>query len=153
VNPEALVNNLQKQAALGGDKGREAKQLLGYLGNENRGWTVTTGMHQGGLGGAAGPADPNHHITTSTGHHVQFNDNMHLQKITEPGFDPPGPVRRESTNTQNELNRLKNDHGLTDKQGLDVHRRDRRNESEQQAVDRVRAGGHPRANDYGERRR
>ena len=152
VSPEALVNNLQRQAAKGGDLGREAKQMLGYLGNENRGWTVTAGMHQGGIGGAAGGADPNHHVTTSTGHHIQFNDSMEMKKITGPGFDPPGPARVQPSNTQQELNRLKNDHGLNDKQALQVHTRDRGNENEQQAVDRVRTGAPSRANDYVGRR-
>ena len=77
---------------------------------------------------------------------------MHLQKITGPGFDPPGPARAQPSNTQQELNRLKNDYGLNDKQALQVHTRDRGNENEQQAVDRVRKGAPSMANDYVGRR-
>ena len=124
--------------------------MLGYLGN--RAWTVTAGMHQGGIGGAAGAADQNHHVTTSTGHHIQFNNRMHLQKITGPGFSAPGPLRQEPSDYQRALDHLKSTYRLDNKQAMEVHRRDPR-ESEQEAVDRVRAGLPSKINDFGGGRR
>jgi hypothetical protein len=145
ISPEKLVGALQKSAAYGGDTGSESKQLLGQLANGG-GWNISAGIHEGGLGGAAGGADPNKHITLSTGHHVQLNDKGELKKITGPGFSRPGPAPKTTSNTQAELNRLKDTHGLNDKQALAVSRRDPR-ESEQAAADRVKAGKNSDIND------
>jgi hypothetical protein len=138
ISPEKLVGALQKSASYGGDTGSESKQLLGQLANGGA-WNISAGIHEGGLGGAAGGADPNKHITLSTGHHVQLNDKGELKKITGPGFSRPGPAPQTPSNTQAELNRLKDTHGLNDKQALAVKNRDPR-ESEEDAATRVKAG-------------
>ena len=141
VSPQKLVDNLQKAATSNNDMSGEAKQLLKKLAEQHSGWTTTAGVHQGGLGGAAGSADPNHHVTVSTGHHVQFNDKMHMKKITGPGFAIPGPQRTEPSRPQQKLDGLKQKYGLNDKQALDVKRRDP-SEKEQDAAKRVLAGQH-----------
>jgi hypothetical protein len=68
--------------------GKQSKELVNQLGNARGGWKVTAGVHQGGLGGAAGGADQRQHITLSTGHHLRFNNKGQLMEITGPGITP-----------------------------------------------------------------
>lgn len=50
-------------------------------------WSITAGFHRGGLGGAAGGADPRPHITLSTGHHIRFDETRRrLVEITGPNI-------------------------------------------------------------------
>lgn len=63
----------------------QVKELVATLAGTP--WCVTAGFHKGGIGGAAGAADQDLHITTSTGHHVKFdNKGRKLLEITGPGI-------------------------------------------------------------------
>ncbi|SFW88769.1 RHS repeat-associated core domain-containing protein [Amycolatopsis australiensis] len=92
INDKRFVGLLEKLAGQKGEAGRRAKELLKQM-REGRGWQQTAGIHQGGLGGAAGGADPRPHITVNVGgrgYHVhvgKFNGQLFAQDIT------PNPIR------------------------------------------------------------
>jgi RHS repeat-associated protein len=92
ISDKKFVGVLEKLAAGRGEGSRRAKELLKQM-EEGRGWQQTAGIHQGGLGGAAGGADPRPHITVSVGgrgYHVhvgEANGNLFAQDIT------PNPIR------------------------------------------------------------
>ena len=146
LNPSKLVQNLETSASGNTKAGSESKQLLEHLADTHGGWNVAAGIHQGGLGGAAGGADPNRHATLSTGHHVQFNANSEIQKITGPGFSKPGPGTSQPSKTESSLDSLKQTYGLNDKQAMQVHRLPG-GESESAAAERVLSGKNPDQND------
>jgi hypothetical protein len=59
----------------------QVKELVAILAGQR--WCITAGFHRGGIGGAAGGADPRPHVTLSTGHHVRFDENRRrLVEIT-----------------------------------------------------------------------
>ncbi|MEV6645801.1 RHS repeat-associated core domain-containing protein [Amycolatopsis sp. NPDC051371] len=92
ISDKKFVGILENLAAGRGEGSRRAKELLKQM-QEGRGWQQTAGIHQGGLGGAAGGADPRPHITVSVGgrgYHVHVggsNGNLFAQDIT------PNPIR------------------------------------------------------------
>jgi RHS repeat-associated protein len=92
ISDKKFVGILQDLAKGRGEGSRRAKELLKQM-EEGRGWQQTAGIHQGGLGGAAGGADPRPHITVSVGgrgYHVHVggkNGNLFAQDIT------PNPIR------------------------------------------------------------
>ena len=92
INDKKFVGILENLAAGRGEGARRAKELLRQM-QEGRGWQQTAGIHQGGLGGAAGGADPRPHITVNVGgrgYHVHVggsNGNLFAQDIT------PNPIR------------------------------------------------------------
>jgi RHS repeat-associated protein len=92
INDKKFVNLLHDLASKRGEDGRRAKRLLELM--SDRRWQQTAGVHQGGLGGAAGGADPRPHITLSLGghgYHVhvgQGNGGLFATDITP---SPPWP--------------------------------------------------------------
>src|SRR6266498_4029751 len=65
--------------------GPQVRALMTILAGQD--WSITAGFHRGGLGGAAGGADPRDHITLSTGHHLRFRDDRRtLIEITGHGI-------------------------------------------------------------------
>ncbi|GLY40460.1 type IV secretion protein Rhs [Amycolatopsis sp. NBRC 101858] len=92
ISDKKFVGILQDLAKGRGEGSRRAKELLRQM-EEGRGWQQTAGIHQGGLGGAAGGADPRPHITVNVGgrgYHVHVggkNGNLFAQDIT------PNPIR------------------------------------------------------------
>src|SRR5215471_10143234 len=88
ANEHSVLEHLGAHADKNTQLGHQSKDLLDHLGSAQGGWKVTAGVHQGGLGGAQGGADPKNHITLSTGHHLRFNNKNELQEITGPGITP-----------------------------------------------------------------
>ena len=92
ISDKKFVGILENLASGRGEGARRAKELLKQM-QEGRGWQQTAGIHQGGLGGAAGGADPRPHITVNVGgrgYHVHVgssNGNLFAQDIT------PNPIR------------------------------------------------------------
>ncbi|WP_328457045.1 RHS repeat-associated core domain-containing protein [Amycolatopsis sp. NBC_00438] len=92
ISDKKFVGILENLANGRGEGSRRAKELLKQM-QEGRGWQQTAGIHQGGLGGAAGGADPRPHITVNVGgrgYHVHVgssNGGLFAQDIT------PNPIR------------------------------------------------------------
>jgi len=73
--------------------GGQVRELVAILAQGQ--WHITASVHRGGLGGAAGGADPRNHITLSTGHHIRFGTGG-IVEITGPGIEPiAGRAQRE----------------------------------------------------------
>jgi hypothetical protein len=123
INEHKVVDVLGHHSQKDNQVGHQSKALLDHLGNAQGGWKVTAGIHQGGLGGAAGGADPRNHITLNTGHHIRLNNKGDVSEITGPGI-PEGKGRQgpsEPSPTENSINRLQNEHGLTAPQAVKAH--------------------------------
>jgi hypothetical protein len=136
----SVLDHLGAHADKNTQLGHQSKALLDHLGSAQGGWKVTAGVHQGGLGGAQGGADPKNHITLSTGHHLRFNAKDELQEITGPGI-PQSKGRQgpsEPSATENRLSDLQQKHGLSDTEALKVGQRIRGGETENQAVGAVK---------------
>lgn len=88
-----LLNNATTNDAVSGP----SADLLHYMREYN--WCITAGVHEGGLGGAAGGADPEPHISLSVngyGYHlrvVKKNKLWVLWDITGPAEGTPGGIR------------------------------------------------------------
>ncbi len=90
-----LLNNATTNDPISGP----AKDLLHYMGEHD--WCITAGVHEGGLGGAAGGADPEPHISLSChayGYHLRVSNNKKkkmwiLWDITGPAEGTPGGIR------------------------------------------------------------
>jgi RHS repeat-associated protein len=93
ISDKKFVDVLENLSKGRGEGARRATELLKQM-REGNGWQQTAGIHQGGLGGAAGGADPRPHITVSVGnstYHVhvgESNGKLYGQDIT------PTPIRR-----------------------------------------------------------
>jgi hypothetical protein len=123
ANEDSVLDHLGAHAKKNTQLGHQSKALLDHLGSAQGGWKVTAGIHQGGLGGAQGGADPKNHITLSTGHHLRFNNKNELQEITGPGV-PESKGRQgpsEPSQTENRLSDLQQRHGLTAPEALKVN--------------------------------
>jgi hypothetical protein len=93
INEKRLLKNLstfQKSHGVGG----QVQELVSTLSTTS--WKITAGVHQGGLGGAAGTADLRKHITLSTGHHLRLGSGQKIVEITGPGISQT-KVRQQRT--------------------------------------------------------
>lgn len=102
---------------------RQVRELVEILAGQR--WCITAGFHRGGLGGAAGGADPRNHITISTGHHIRFDESRRrLVEITGANITPSeGRAAAQAaaagpTATEAELQTWMDQHGLTQIQAL-----------------------------------
>jgi hypothetical protein len=71
---------------------RNANRLLKDF--ADRGWDVTRGRHNYGIGGRMGPPDKTWHITLQTrrgGYHLRLDNNKYTFQITGPGMEPNQP--------------------------------------------------------------
>lgn len=101
----------------------QVQELVAILAGQP--WCITAGFHRGGLGGAAGAADPRVHITISTGHHIRFDKSRErLVEITGANITP-SPSRAAAqaaaagpTASEAELQGWMDEHGLTQDQAL-----------------------------------
>jgi hypothetical protein len=107
----AEVNNKRALKILanhstGQQPGRQARALVKQLGStqqKNRGgWKVTAGIHKGGLGGSAGPADQRQHITLSTGHHIRLGNDGKVIEITGGKPEDAHPIPKPGEERQKE---------------------------------------------------
>jgi hypothetical protein len=114
VNPGRLIDALQESASSDRVGSSESKQVLQTLADEHNGWNISAGIHEGGLGGAGLAADPNKHITLSTGHHVQLNDKGEIKRITGQGIEHRPAKNTGPSDTENDLAHLKEHYGLSD---------------------------------------
>ena len=124
ANEASVLDHLGAHAGKNTQLGHQSKALLDHLGSAQGGWKVTAGIHEGGLGGAQGGADPKNHITLSTQHHLRFNNKNNLQEITGPDI-PESKGRQgpsEPSQTENRLSDLQQRHGLTAPEALKVNR-------------------------------
>jgi hypothetical protein len=121
MNEDKLADHLEYHAQKGDQVGDQARDLINNHLSTGP-WKITAGIHKGGLGGAQGGADPESHVTLSTGHHVRYNDKG-IFEITGPGIRESkgrqGPS--EPSDTENQLAHLKETHDLTDQQALKAH--------------------------------
>ena len=118
VSPGKLIEALQESASSNSVVSSESKQVLQNLAEEHNGWNISAGIHEGGLGGAGFAPDPNKHITLSTGHHVQLNDKGEIKRITGQGIENRRAQNTGPSNTENDLARLKEQYGLSDKEAV-----------------------------------
>ncbi|UOX90903.1 RHS domain-containing protein [Amycolatopsis sp. FBCC-B4732] len=75
INDKRFVGMLENLAKGRGEEARRAQELLRQM--QEKGWQQTAGIHKGGLGGAAGGADPRPHITVNVGkkgYHVHVGE-------------------------------------------------------------------------------
>ncbi|MEV7045317.1 RHS repeat-associated core domain-containing protein [Amycolatopsis sp. NPDC051061] len=75
INDKRFVGLLENLAKGRGEEARRAQELLRQM--QEKGWQQTAGIHHGGLGGAAGGADPRSHITVNVGkkgYHVHVGE-------------------------------------------------------------------------------
>jgi len=139
ANELSVLEHLGAHADKNTQLGHQSKDLLDHLGSAQGGWKVTAGVHQGGLGGAQGGADPKNHITLSTGHHLRFNNKNELQEITGPGVRESkgrqGPSQ--PSETENRYSHLQQRHGLSETEALKVGQKMRGGSTENQAVQEV----------------
>lgn len=113
-----------------------SKDLLHHM--QAQQWCITAGVHEGGLGGAAGGADPQPHISISVnghGYHLRVLQNKKkklwiLWDITGPAEGTPGGIRlskgkqaaaaKVAVPVVTTIDELQRDFALTEKQALKV---------------------------------
>jgi len=116
INEHQLAEHLERHAQKGDQVGAQSRDLINNHLSQGP-WKITAGIHQGGLGGAQGGADPEYHATLSTGHHVRYNDKG-IFEITGPGVRESkgrqGP--KVPSNSENQIADLMKEHGLTEEE-------------------------------------
>jgi hypothetical protein len=107
---------------------RAAMDLLGLM--ETKDWCITCGVHQGGLGGAFGEADPEPHVSLSVGtvgYHLRVlkkNNRYVLYDITGGGTNAPVSAgraqrrKRASPPKQNWVELLQSNFALSDAEAV-----------------------------------
>ena len=138
ISPEKLVNALQTAASGNSEVHTQAKEMLQKLAHDNE-WNIPAGVHEGGLGGDGRAADPNKHITLSTGHHVQLGNNDSIKNITGPGISDKRIGKTGPSETERQLADLKAQHGLTDRQAVKAQLLRNQGLTENQAVAQVKS--------------
>jgi hypothetical protein len=142
ISPEKLISALQDSASGSSGVHSEAKQTLESLASEYHGWNISAGIHEGGLGGGGFAADPNKHITLSTGQHVQLNDAGVIKRITGNGIEDRRTQNTGPSATEQRLAGLQNQYGLNPKEAskallLAEHGNTDRNFTEAQAAEEI----------------
>ena len=124
VSQENVVEMLDNGASSGRAQ-RPARELLRMMLEQE--WCITAGVHCGGIGGVAGDADPNPHISLAVG-----NGNYHLRLVDEEYstvFDISGPnlplsegkemeYKRNNLPAESRVEELQRRYGITEKQAL-----------------------------------